>query len=1298
MKTLNLINSISILKYLQIKTLFFTLMISWVVQVSAQGPCDFIQFTLEHYNPCCYRLHVDNSTECYPELRLIIDAGTYESFQASTSTGWTCTKISPTELLLTHSSGKVPFGASIPVTFCLEPGFDPKLSILWDNNCSLVGCFKDVQLKGCPIISDACIEGVKYRECDNAIFNKQTTIPNFNILLSDENGLVLGSAVTDSFGTYSFCDLPPGNYVVREVKDPGWTPKVPLSGMYNIALKQSEMAKLNFGNCPGCSCDSIYTDIVPVVENSDTCSYEIIIQNNRGYCFTHFNLNISNGSISDFGIREKGIKIVQLDSQNLRIILPDGSTHKGPTTVMAFACTAGADRKFTLTGYYNTGGGDVACARVFTYTCPRVVAPSCCPTGTIQGKDLVINGNFEAAGTGPIGFTDCFPWFNPGNPTSIGKYSVLQSNQVFAANAQWACTDHTASLPTGKMLIVDGQNTTCNFVWQELVTVQPGVQYAFCAFVNNLVIPTKNYDDPIIQLWINNTQVQTITLAETPDQWQSLNALWPSGLSTTALIQIRLGSQTVVGNDFAVDDISFRSCNMDTCICGPFDLKYSIGRGPLLPYDCGDTLLVPASTAILPIHFLSSFTCLGTNCPQTTVDLILTGPAGFIPLTISGVQANPNFIIPFTNSTFSIAGIYTLTINGHCGSNVCPCTIYFNADGHDCCSNQFDFELGIANAVTITLDSIKCKATLNIGNLPKCDSIGPIFWGDGASSTGPFIAGTMPMHTYAGSGSYFITWTATEYDYSVMPPRKCFEKVFKDSINLDCDTCQCKSFSSMIFINPNWPAAFVGVTCGSPSVQLPCIKPGQVFFFDGRLNCNAINCPRDSIHWNIVQTISGQLVSSGTASFYGLNATPNFNFDLNPVLFNAGVEYMLNITGQCGSNTCNCKINFSFAACPCPCDSIKQDVFQGFYVSGNKLNCNRTVKPAALCPNDKVSWVVTPSITPLPGNSIGNNSQVIQFSNPGIYNVCMFVTLIDSNTNDTCRDSYCRKVTVNCFPNPSLGLCETNAIKNGDFTEGLIKGNLSKSQLAKSRGKIANWQLFPNTGDGLVFVSDSSGASDDGQVILIGNRNNFAGIWQQVDLTPDNFINLRYRKDVLDTKTSRILDHLLAYDIVFRLQNDSTLNASNILEILRQKDPGKKDKERFEQIDTSISFQHDPDLKYLVICLQNQSDSVYSAIGIDNIEMCTSKIPLSTYSEKLFLLRIYPNPSNGHFTIEMQQAATTGMKFRILDIAGRNVFEKQTLTGNQTQNIDASNLASGFYFLQVISKGKVLAVEKLVKQ
>lgn len=743
---------------------------------------------------------------------------------------------------------------------------------------------------------------------------------------------------------------------------------------------------------------------------------------------------------------------------------------------------------------------------------------------------------------------------------------------------------------------------------------------------------------------------------------------------------------------------SFSVTSCDTCVCGTFDIMYAISRGPLLPVKCGETLSVPSSGTILPIRFFTSFNCIGTNCPQATIDWILTGPSGFIPLSMNGVSAIPTFSIPITNATFSISGLYTLTIKGHCGNNICPCTIFFNADGPSCCNSYPDFCLAVMNAITLSVDNNKCKAILNIGNLPKCDSIGPIFWGHGTSTSGHLGAGTMPMHNYVNSGTYYISWTALEYDYSVVPPKPCFDKVFRDSIKLICDTCQCKSFSPLSFVNPNWPTAIIPVSCNTLPMQLPCSKPGQNFFFQGNLNCNASNCIRDSIHWNIMSTSGGQIISSGTTD---VNSTTGyFNISLNSTWFSSGVQYMLNISGQCGSNICVCKINFSLANCPCPCDSLNQDVLQGFFVSGNSLNCNRTIKPKDLCSNDQITWSVSPSIIPIPGNSIGNNSQIFQFSTPGIYTVCMNVIRIDPVKLDTCRAFYCRKLTVNCFPNPHLRLCETNAIKNGDFAEGLVNGILSKSKLAKSRGKISNWTLFPNNGDGLAIVEDSSGASDDGSVILIGNKNNFAGIWQQFDLLTNNYLNIGF--DYINYRRNRILDHLLAYDIVIRLQNDSTLNASSSVEILRKAGKEIKDeKERsYQRFDTSIAYQHDPLLKYLVVCLQNQNDSVMSVIGIDNIEMCSSKVPLwvSTHNEQKERIRIFPNPNNGHFTIELQNVISSDMIFRIVDLTGRKILEKLGDQILQTKTIDTSILDSGLYFLQVVSKGKILAVEKLIKQ
>ena len=84
-------------------------------------------------------------------------------------------------------------------------------------------------------------------------------------------------------------------------------------------------------------------------------------------------------------------------------------------------------------------------------------------------------------------------------------------------------------------------------------------------------------------------------------------------------------------------------------------------------------------------------------------------------------------------------------------------------------------------------------------------------------------------------------------------------------------------------------------------------------------------------------------------------------------------------------------------------------------------------------------------------------------------------------------------------------------------------------------------------------------------------------------------------------------------------------------------------------------------------------------------------------ADKIRIL-ITPNPTQGTFTVELPQPATSKMSFRITDLAGRLVLEKQTEVGHLVQNVEATKLADGLYFLQVVTEGRVVAIEKFVKQ
>ena len=72
------------------------------------------------------------------------------------------------------------------------------------------------------------------------------------------------------------------------------------------------------------------------------------------------------------------------------------------------------------------------------------------------------------------------------------------------------------------------------------------------------------------------------------------------------------------------------------------------------------------------------------------------------------------------------------------------------------------------------------------------------------------------------------------------------------------------------------------------------------------------------------------------------------------------------------------------------------------------------------------------------------------------------------------------------------------------------------------------------------------------------------------------------------------------------------------------------------------------------------------------------------------MVKIYPNPSNGEFTIELTEDALVN----IYDTAGKLVFTKQVNSGNQNIKIDS---AKNIYYLQIVSKSGVKTQKVIVQ-
>ncbi len=96
------------------------------------------------------------------------------------------------------------------------------------------------------------------------------------------------------------------------------------------------------------------------------------------------------------------------------------------------------------------------------------------------------------------------------------------------------------------------------------------------------------------------------------------------------------------------------------------------------------------------------------------------------------------------------------------------------------------------------------------------------------------------------------------------------------------------------------------------------------------------------------------------------------------------------------------------------------------------------------------------------------------------------------------------------------------------------------------------------------------------------------------------------------------------------------------------------------------------------------------------IQICSQQVTLSTPNYGFDDFAVYPNPSNGNFTVQFSNATQNEVKLAIHDMRGRLVMEKTYEGGNSfSQNIQLDNAQSGVYLLSV-TDGERKEVKRIV--
>lgn len=173
----------------------------------------------------------------------------------------------------------------------------------------------------------------------------------------------------------------------------------------------------------------------------------------------------------------------------------------------------------------------------------------------VSGVELIVNGDFSAGNTG---FTSNYVYCNTANCLIPEGTYAIGSSPSFFHSGFCNCPDHTSG--TGDLMIVNGSAIPGSNVWCQTITVTPNTTYNFSTWVTSL----NTISPASLQFSVNGVPLGGIFNA--PNSccpWLQFFAIWNSGTNTSATICIVNQNTTFGGNDFALDDISFRACN--TC-------------------------------------------------------------------------------------------------------------------------------------------------------------------------------------------------------------------------------------------------------------------------------------------------------------------------------------------------------------------------------------------------------------------------------------------------------------------------------------------------------------------------------------------------------------------------------------------------------------------------------------------------------------------------------------------------------------------------------------------------------------
>jgi len=262
--------------------------------------------------------------------------------------------------------------------------------------------------------------------------------------------------------------------------------------------------------------------------------------------------------------------------------------------------------------------------------------------GTL-GSNQIVNGDFES---GNIGFTTQYlpgtggSW---GVLSNQGTYAVTTSPNLVHNNFN-SCSDHTPN-PGSNQLVVNGASTPNTSVWCQTIPVQPNTTYQFGTWATSV-----ENGQPVgqLQFTINSLQLGSVFSPSINGcSWSQFTQIWQSGMTTSAQICIVNQNTNGGGNDFALDDITFRPiCYSTDTITVNFNQQPVVNLGPDQNHCAGTTVTLDAQNPGMTYVW-------NTGDTTQTLDVISSGNLSVTVTNANGCTGTDSINVNFETQLYA---------------------------------------------------------------------------------------------------------------------------------------------------------------------------------------------------------------------------------------------------------------------------------------------------------------------------------------------------------------------------------------------------------------------------------------------------------------------------------------------------------------------------------------------------------------------------------------------------------------------------------------------------------------------